>query len=71
MHVRGVLAGMLWLLSAVKIELGGGKEEIPRADPVPAVPFHWSERGRCKSTGPGWMQEAVPGKKHGMQEVFI
>lgn len=43
MHVWGVLAGMLWLLSAVKIELGGGEEEIPRAAPVPAVPFHWSE----------------------------
>lgn len=33
----------LWLVSAVKIALRGGEEEIPQAALVQATLFHWSK----------------------------
>lgn len=42
-QIQGVPARVLWLLSAVKIALGRGEEEIPQAAPVPATQLHWSK----------------------------
>lgn len=42
-QIQGVSAKTLWLVSAVKIELRGGEEEIPWAAAVQATPFHWSK----------------------------
>ena len=42
-QIQGVSAKALWLVSAVKIALKGGEEEIPRAASVQATLFRWSE----------------------------
>lgn len=42
-QIQGVSVKALWLVSAVKIGLRGGEEEIPWAASVQATLFHWSK----------------------------